>query len=441
MTLLERAPASFAEYAAGGGGRGLEVALGAEPDAVIDEVARSGLRGRGGAGFPTGEKWRSIRSTGTGARFAVGNGAEGEPATFKDRTLLRTNPYQVLEGLAIAAYAVGAERAYLGLKDTFVEEVRAVGRALEEMREADALGPTPIDLVLGPDRYLFGEETGLEEVIEGRLPLPRIARPFVFGLFAQPPNDNPTLVNNVETLANVPHVLADGPDRLRATGTDASPGTMLFTVCGDVRREGVFELPLGTPLRHLVEDLAGGPAEGRSLKAFFPGSSNTVLAPTELDVPMDFDSLRQLGTGLGSAGFAVFDDSACLVRAAHLYSRFLYVESCAQCPACKFGTGETTRLLEEIESQGASDQALGAILARAKSSTDGQKCALPTGESLLIQSLVQVFTGEFREHVGAGCPRPRELTFHKIVDRDPATERFVYDPAYGSTRPDWTTAR
>jgi NADH-quinone oxidoreductase subunit F len=156
---------------------------------------------------------------------------------------------------------------------------------------------------------------------------------------------------------------------------------------------------------------------------------------------MDFDSLRQVGTGLGSAGFAVFDDSACLVRAAHLYSRFLYVESCAQCPACKFGTGETTRLLEEIESDGASDQVLGAILARAKSSTDGQKCALPTGESLLIQSLVQVFTDEFREHVGAGCPRPRELTFHKIVDRDPATERFVYDAAYGSTRPDWTTAR
>jgi NADH-quinone oxidoreductase subunit F len=441
MTLLDRVPASFAEYAARGGGRGLEVALGAEPDAVIDEVARSGLRGRGGAGFPTGEKWRSVRSTGTGARFAVCNGAEGEPATFKDRTLLRTNPYQVLEGLAIAAYAVGAERAYLGLKETFVEEIRTVGRALEEMREADALGPAPIELVLGPDRYLFGEETGLEEVIERRLPLPRIARPFVFGLFAQPPNDNPTLVNNVETLANVPHVLADGPDRLRATGTDTSPGTMLFTICGDVRREGVFELPLGTPLRYLVEDLAGGAADGRSLKAFFPGSSNTVLAPTELDVPMDFDSLRQVGTGLGSAGFAVFDDSACIVRAAHLYSRFLYVESCAQCPACKFGTGETTRLLEEIESEGASDQALGAILARAKSSTDGQKCALPTGESLLIQSLVQVFTDEFREHVGAGCPRPRDLVFHKIVDLDPATQRFVYDPTYGSTQPDWTTAR
>ena len=440
MPLLDKAPKSFDDYASGGGGRGLEIALGAGPEAVIDEVAKSGLRGRGGAGFPTGEKWRSIRSTGTGTRFAVCNGAEGEPATFKDRTLLRTNPYQVLEGLAIAAYAVGAERAYIGLKETFAEEVQAVDRALREMAEADALGPIDIELVLGPDLYLFGEETGLEEVIEGRPPLPRIARPFMFGLFAAQPNDNPTLVNNVETLANVPHILAEGSDWLRSTGTDTSPGMMLFTVCGDVRQEGVFELPLGTPLRYLVEDLAGGPPEGRSFKAFFPGSSNTVLAPTELDVPLDFDSMRQVGSGLGSAGFAAFDDSACMVRAAHLYSRFLYVESCGQCPACKFGTGETTRLLAEVESQRASDQSVESILIRARGSTDGQKCALPTGESLLIQSLVQVFAEEFRGHVGHACPLPRELVFHKIVDWDTANERFVYDESYQRKQPDWTFA-
>jgi NADH:ubiquinone oxidoreductase subunit F (NADH-binding) len=175
----------------------------------------------------------------------VCNGAEGEPATFKDRLLLRTNPYQVLEGLAIAAYAVGAERAYIGLKEAFTTEIQGLSRALGEMREADALGPVAMEIVLGPDLYLFGEETGLEEVIEGRPPLPRVARPFVQGLFARPPADNPTLVNNVETLANVPHILADGPDWLRANGTEAAPGTMVFTICGDVRREGVFELPVG----------------------------------------------------------------------------------------------------------------------------------------------------------------------------------------------------
>jgi NADH-quinone oxidoreductase subunit F len=439
VPLLESVITSFPEYLDAGGGRGLEAALRTPPEAVIDEVARSGLRGRGGAGFPTGEKWRAIRTTGTGTRFAVCNGAEGEPATFKDRFLLRTNPYQVLEGLAIAAYAVGAERCYVGIKESFTEEVRAIGHALEEMQRTDALGGTPFEVVLGPDLYLFGEETGLEEVIERRPPLPRIARPFMLGLFATPPKDNPTLVNNVETLANVPHILADGADWLRTNGTETSPGTMVFTVCGDVRREGVFELPLGTPLRSLVEEWAGGPTEGRSVKAIFPGASNTVILAEQLDTPLDFDSMRQVGSGLGAGGFAVFDDTACMVRAAYLYSRFLWVESCAQCPACKFGTGEVTKGLDEIELRGrAPDPEL--ILMRARNSTDGQKCALPTGESLLMQSLVQVFTDEFLAHGRASCPLPRDLTFHKIVDWDPVTNSFQYDLAYARKQPDWTFA-
>jgi NADH-quinone oxidoreductase subunit F len=440
MPLLDVAPRSFDEYVAAGGGRGLEVALGAGPEAVIEEVAKSGLRGRGGAGFPTGDKFRAIRSTGTGTRFAVCNGAEGEPATFKDRFLLRTNPYQVLEGLAIAAYAIGAERAYVGVKEAFGYEVKALSRALDEMRQADALGEIPMQLALGPDLYLFGEETGLEEVIEGRLPLPRVARPFVFGLFASPPNENPTLVNNVETLANVPHILADGPDWLRQNGPDGSPGTMVFTVCGDVRREGVFELAMGTTLRYLVEERGGGPPEGRTVKAILPGASNTVLTPEELDAPMDFESLRALGSGLGAGGFAILDDSACMVKAAYLYSRFLYVESCGQCPACKLGTGRVTDLLAKLDSAGGSDQDVESILIRAKSSTDGQKCALPTGESLLMQSVVQVFADEFRRHIGSSCPLPRELALHKITDWDQAASRFFYDSAYATKRADWTYA-
>jgi NADH-quinone oxidoreductase subunit F len=440
VPLLDVAPRSLGEYVASGGGRGLDVALGASPEAVIEEVSKSGLRGRGGAGFPTADKWRSIRTTGTGARYAVCNGAEGEPATFKDRTLLRTNPHQVLEGLAIAAYAVGAERAYIGVKEAFTQEAEAVREALEEMQEAEALGPMSVQLVLGPDLYLFGEETGLEAVIEGGPPLPRTARPFMSGLFAEPPNDNPTLVNNVETLANVAHILADGPGWLRSDGTEDSPGTMVFTICGDVRQEGVFELPLGTPLRSLVEDLAGGTPEGRSVKAVFPGASNTVISPEELDTPLDVDSMRRIGSGLGAGGFAVFDDSACMVKAALLYSRFLYVESCGQCPACKFGTGEVTALLSKMEAGGGSEQDLESVLVRARSSTDGQKCALPSGESLLIQSLVQVFADEFRSHIGDPCPFSRDLTFHKIVDRDTATGRFVYDQTYASKQPDWTYA-
>jgi NADH:ubiquinone oxidoreductase subunit F (NADH-binding) len=438
VPLLDLVPRSFGEYEAAGGGRGLQTALAAWPVAVIQEVAKSGLRGRGGAGFPTGEKWRAVRAVGAGPRFAVCNAAEGEPATFKDRLLLRTNPYQVLEGLAIAAYAVGAERAYVGVKEAFTPEIQALRRALGEMEDADALGGVPVEVVLGPDLYLFGEETGLEEVIEGRLPLPRVARPFMQGLFATPPQDNPTLVNSVETLANVPHVLADGPDWLRANGTDRAPGTMLFTICGDVRREGVFELPLGTPLRSLVEELAGGTPESRMVKAIFPGASSTVILPEQLDTPMDFDSMRQAGSGLGAGGFAVFDDSACMVQAAYRYSRFLFVESCGQCPACKFGTGEVTQALQGIEAGGGSDRDLELILVRARGSTGGQKCALPTGESLLMQSLIQAFGDEFRRHIGRSCPLPRELPFHKIVDWDAAAGRFAYDLAYPDKQPDWT---
>jgi NADH-quinone oxidoreductase subunit F len=214
---------------------------------------------------------------------------------------------------------------------------------------------------------------------------------------------------------------------------------MVFTICGDVQEEGMFELPLGTPLRYLVEELGGGPLQGRALKAIFPGASNTVIGPGQLDTPLDFDSMRQVGTGLGAGGFAVFDDSACLVRAAYLYSRFLWVESCGQCPACKFGTGEVTTALDSIESGRGSDQDLELILVRARGSTDGQKCALPTGESLLIQSVVQVFGDEFRGHLGTACALPRELTFHKIVGWDAQSGRFRYDVAYAGKRPDWTS--
>lgn len=440
MPLLDVEPRSYREYVASGGGRGLPRALESPPEAVIDEVARSGLRGRGGAGFPTGEKWRSVRTQGTGTRYMVCNAAEGEPATFKDRTLLRTNPYQVLEGLAIAAYAVGAEAAFIGLKEAFVPEREAVARAMQEMDEQGALGPVPIWVVLGPDLYLYGEETGLLEVIEGREPLPRSARPFMLGLSGTSARENPTAVNNVETLANVAWILADGAEWLGAYGTATSPGTMVFTVTGDVRTEGVFELPMGTPLRTLLQEMAGGPFEGRQLKAVMPGASNTVIIPAQFDTPLDFDSLRAVGSGLGSAGFAAYDDSTCAVELALAFTRFLYVESCGQCPPCKFGSGEIAAILERFEAGLGEPGDLDILLARAKGVTDGQKCALPTGTSLVAQSLLQVFAEEFGEHVGRRCGRHRDLVVPKLVDFDADARRFVYDEAYRRRRPDWTYA-
>jgi NADH-quinone oxidoreductase subunit F len=187
-----------------------------------------------------------------------------------------------------------------------------------------------------------------------------------------------------------------------------------------------------------VEELAGGPPAGRAIKALFPGASNTVISPAQLDVPLDFHSVRQAGSGLGAGGFAVFDDSACMVQAAYRYSRFLFVESCGQCPACEFGTGEVTQTLQAVEAGTGSDRDLELILVRARGSTGGQKCALPIGESLLLQSLVQRFQAEFASHIGRSCPLPRGLPFHKLVDWDAAAGRFAYDLAYAHKQPDWT---
>ena len=438
--MLDLSPATLDEYIAGGGLLGLEKALASSAEAVIDAVTSSGLRGRGGGAFPTGAKWQTVRTTGSGTRYAVCNAAEGEPATYKDRLLLLRNPYQVLEGLLIGAWAVGAKAAIIGLKETFTDEAQRVGRAIEEMGEIQRLAGVSLEMALGPDHYLLGEETGLLEVIEDRPPLPRSARPFMLGLFGTASMENPTLVNNVETLANVPPIVTNGPEWLRANGPESSPGTMLFTICGDVRREGVFELPMGTPLRHLVEELGGGTADGRTVKAIVPGASNTVILPEQLDTPLDFDSMREAGTGLGSGGFAVFDDSACMVRVAHMYSRFLWVESCGQCPPCKFGCAEVTSHLERLDAGAADRGDLDLMLARAVGSTDGQKCALPTCESLLMQSIFQTFAAEFGDHIVKPCPRPRELTLPKIVALDHQGGRFRYDDRYRLKQPDWTYA-
>jgi NADH-quinone oxidoreductase subunit F len=415
-------------------------ALKLSPAEVVEEVRRSGLRGRGGAGFPTGIKWRTVHEDPCPTRFVVCNAAEGEPGTFKDRWLLRMNPYQVLEGLAIAAHAAGAQKAFIGIKAGFETEIGRLQQAMEEMASRDLLGPAPVELVGGPDEYLFGEEKALLEVIEGNPPLPRIIPPFMEGLFREPGSTNPTVVNNVETLANVPHIVRNGSEWFRSMGTEKSPGTMVFTLSGDVRHPGLYELPLGYSLRDLVFRIGGGPPEGRKTKAIFPGASSTVLLPEQLDTPLDFDAMKAVGSGLGSGGFVVYDDSACMVRATRSLSRFLYVESCAQCPACKHGTGQITDLLDRIDRGEGSDLDFETILARCLTVTDGQRCALPTGESLLVQSAIQVFGSEFAEHSGRGCPRPRDLPVPKMIDFDERAGRFVYDERYRLKQPNWTYA-
>ncbi len=434
---------SLGEYEATGGLAGLRRALTMSADRIIDELKTSGLRGRGGAGFPTGVKWASVTGSGRGKRYACCNGAEGEPGTFKDRYLLRMNPYLTLEGLAIAAHAVGAHRVFFCIKRSFRKAADRLRQAIEEFHAAKLFPPgreLKIELVLGPEEYLFGEEKALLEVVEGNLPLPRWLPPYMEGLFCGPLQDNPTLVNNAETLANVALILRSGPEWYRGTGTAESPGTMIFTLCGDVSRPGCYELPLGTTMRDLLENFGGGVIGGRRLKAILPGVSNGVLTPGYLDVPLDFDSMRAVGSGLGSGGYIVYDDSVCIVRAAALVSRFLYVESCGQCPPCKFSSGEITRRLDRLAGGTGDQDDIDAISTLCATADQGNRCALPTGEHLMIESFLNRFSDEFHAHIHSACKLERKLILPKLVDYDEQTRIFTSDEHQPLKQPDWSYA-
>jgi NADH-quinone oxidoreductase subunit F len=347
-----------------------------------------------------------------------------------------------MEGLAIAAFAVGAEQAYVGIKDKYKLEISHLERAASEMAVAGILGEVPIAIVSGPDDYLLGEEKGLLEAIEGRDPLPRWYPPYVLGLHLETmsgvgaasigPDDrvNPTVVNNVETLANVPHILRNGADWFRSIGTLDSPGTMVFTVSGDVQRETVAELAMGTPLSFLVYGIGEGPANGRRVKSVVPGASNAPIPDHLLDTPMDFASLRRIGSGLGSGGMIVYDDTACMVAIGEVLSRFLAVESCGQCPPCKLGTSALAERFARLESGHADINTVEEIEAWTVRVTDANRCGLGAGERALAAGILHGFLGEVLAHVGGRCPTPRPLRLPKMVDHAPEAGRFVYDEDY-----------
>jgi len=451
--LLPVAPVeTLADYADQGGGRGIARARELGAIGVIEELERAGLRGRGGAGFPTATKWRTVRGAGGRHTYAVCNAAEGEPGTFKDRALLRANPYQVLEGLGIAAHSVGAREVFIALKASFEVEVERVTRALTEIAHADLLGDLTVSIATGPEEYLFGEEKALLEVIEGHEPLPRWLPPYMHGLFATAPQlgweaqapeaghhglheSNPTLVNNVETLANVPHILAHGTDWFRSLGTDLSPGTVIVTVVGDVPDPQVLEVELGTPMREVLAR-AGAPAPNRSIKAVLSGVSNGVISAENLDVAVSYEGLAGIGSGLGSAGLIVYDDTACMVEVAATLSRFLAVESCGQCPPCKLGTAEITAALERLVRLEAVESDFEEIHRWLLTVSDANRCFLPVEEQQLIGSLLRTFPEDFASHLEGRCPAPRAMPVPKIVDLAPG--RVSYDERQAHKRPDWT---
>lgn len=455
LLLPVRPVSSLDEYIAAGGGRALAATRERGADWVLTELERSGLRGRGGAGFPTAAKWRSVVSGGAelGDRYVVANGAEGEPGTFKDRPLMQLNPYLVLEGLAVAAATVGAREAFVAVKASFTPEIEALERALREMADAELLSDAPVTLVGGPEEYLFGEEKALLEVIEGNDPMPRWLPPYVHGLFATTPQEgwsvgaghpnstlptgsNPTLVNNVESLANVSLVLARGADWYRTMGTSATPGPLICTVVGDVAHAGYGEIEAGTPLREVIDRLGGGPANGRTVKAVLSGVSNPVLAGDALDTGVSYEDLEAAGSGLGSAGFIVFDDTRSMLAVARMVSRFLYVESCGQCRACKYGTGEITRHLDRLsrrDDEGTRD--LEIIGQRLRDVTSQNRCFLGEEEQRVISSLLRVFPEDFSAPSDPSAAR-EVLPIPKIIEiRDGLA---VYDRAQERKQPDWT---
>ena len=453
--LPEQPVTSLAQWQEMGGGKALEIARRLGPDDTIEELGTAGLRGRGGAGFPTSRKWSGVRSSAGSHRYVVCNAAEGEPSSFKDRALLRANPYQVVEGLAVAALTIGAREAYIGIKASFRREMERVVRALEEMEAAGLAGDVPITVVGGPDEYLFGEEKALLEVIEGKPPLPRLLPPYEHGLFATgsqmgweavprepghgPALDvsNPTLVNNVETLANVVHILVRGAAWFRGMGTSGSPGHAVATVVGDVVRPGVAEIDLGTTLSQVIEQVGGGARPGRRIKAAFSGISNPVVTADKLDTPLTYEDMARIGSGLGAVGFAVYDDTACMVEVAFQYSRFLWIESCGQCPPCKLGTEEITHRLNEIEACRGSEEDVAVIGARLGNVTDGNRCFLPVEEQKVVGSILRAFPEEFAAHLEGDCPNPRtDLIAPKIADL--ADGVVTYDEHHRLKRPDWT---
>ena len=421
---------------------------------MLDQLVRAGLRGRGGAGFPTATKWRSVAAGGRelGDRYVVANGAEGEPGTFKDRPLMRANPYQVLEGLAVASTVVNAREAFVAVKASFGPEIEALQRALREMADADLLGDAPVSLVGGPEEYLFGEEKALLEVIEGNEPLPRWLPPYLHGLYATTPQEgwsagvgpvedpaatgsNPTLVNNVESLANVPLVLTRGPDWFRTIGTRETPGPLICTVVGDVAHVGYEEIEPGMSLRAVIDRIGGGATDGRAVKAVLSGVSNPVLAGDDLDAPVGYEGLAAVGSALGSAGFIVFDDRRSMLAVARMVSRFLYVESCGQCRACKFGTGEITRHLDALAARDEDSPDIEIVGQRLRDVTSQNRCFLGEEEQRVISSLLRRFPDEFTAET-ISPESLQTLPVPKIVDlRDGVA---TYDSAQGRKQPDWS---
>jgi NADH-quinone oxidoreductase subunit F len=402
---------TFAAYRARGGYEALARVVTASPDNVIKLISEAGLRGHGGAGFPTGKKWALTRECADPTRYLVINGGEDEPGSKKDRVLLENLPHLVVEGAIIAAYAIGAAKALLYINARYDIAVENITHALAEAKRAGYWGNNILDsgfnvdieIIPAPHNYVAGEDTAAIEVIEGKQPLPRQKPPFpvTVGLYGKP-----TSVNNVETVANVAPIILHGNEWYRHFGTSESPGTMIFSLGEDVNRPGIYELPFGTSLRHLIEQCGGGIKGNKTIKAIMPAApSSAFLTADKIDTPLDPNSMREAGSALGCGVVRVISEGTCMVEEVLRISEFFTAESCGQCPACRMETNTLTALLKKVQ-QGQGGQAILEQFAKVVAFNKGKGfCNLIAMPGPPIESAIELFPDDFAAHLNTGrCP-------------------------------------
>ena len=382
-----------------------------EPDEVLKELEDSGLRGRGGAGFAMGKK-ASFLPRGEMAKYLCCNADESEPGAFKDRELMQRNPHQLIEGIAIAALAAGAGHAFIFIRGEYDLQADILDAAVAEAYEAGYLGVDivgshcDLELVVhrGAGAYICGEETALLDALEGKRGNPRLKPPFpaVQGLYG-----GPTLINNVETLSNVPLIVANGAEWFRGYGTEQSPGTKVVSVSGCVRRPGNYEVELGVPTRELIYDLAGGPLDGREVKAFYPGGSTSpVLTAAEgLDLPYSFEAMAEAGSMLGSGSIIVADDTVSIPHMALRTARFYHHESCGKCTPCREGTNWTVKMLERVVRGEATPMDLDIVASVQENIIGHCLCVLGDSMAMPVGAMVRKFRQEFEDTIAAAAGR------------------------------------
>jgi len=397
-------------YQRAGGYRALPKAIGMGSAAVVDEVKNSGLRGRGGAGFPTGVKWGFLPPLGEKPRYLVVNADESEPGTCKDVPFMMADPHLLVEGVIVSSFAIQARHAFIYVRGEVLQVVRRLQQAVQEAYDAGFVGENilgsgyTLDITVhaGAGAYICGEETALLDSLEGRRGQPRLRPPFpaVAGLYA-----SPTVINNVESIASVPGIINNGADWFSSMGTEKSKGHVIYSLSGHVTRPGQYEAPLGITLRELL-DLAGGIREGHTLKFWTPGGSSVpFLTADQMDVPLDFEGMQSVGSQLGTRALSMFDDTVCVIRAVLRWTQFYKHESCGKCTPCREGTIWLVQILERLENGGGTESDIDLLLDLCENILGRAFCGLGDGATSPITSSVKWFRDEYLHHLELGhCP-------------------------------------